>query len=223
MKRASVQSYILLTMMALSAVARADDDAFSVELADGVKFSDGGAAFFRYKPGRLEYHLGIWDGDNGNAAIGLGYPLARGKGKLKFRWVPGVAVVQEKTDNLGTNGQFYNRFEFDYENRQRVQMYLALTHYSNGAAVLNRAYEPNRGENFITLGFRFAWGPRPRIREQQPFRRARAQEDSSANSSAQALRRQRHRDGLHLSQALSRRISDRYVEYGLPNQGKPDP
>ena len=41
MKRASVQSYILLTMMALSAVARADDDAFSVELADGVKFSDG--------------------------------------------------------------------------------------------------------------------------------------------------------------------------------------
>lgn len=207
----------------MMAAAQADADTFSMELADGVQFSDGGAAFFRYQPGRLEYHLGIWDGGNSNTAIGVGYPMTRGE-KLKFRWIPDLALLQRGTDNLGTHGQFYNRFEFSYQKAQRAQLYLAWTHYSNGSRVFNHDREPNRGENFMTLGFRFALGRRrPGARDQRLRRHDIAQAGGSGKPSAQARPPQPLRDGIHLAQELSQHISGRHVEYGLSNWDWPDP
>ena len=104
-----IQIAVLGCFVALSGLARSEDE-LSVIVAKGVQFFDGGGVFLNYQPSKIEYHLGMWDGDNANTAIGAGYPLEF-EGKVRFGWTPGFAIVEEETDILGTHWQFYNRFE----------------------------------------------------------------------------------------------------------------
>ncbi len=143
---------VLAVTMASNAAAFAD--ALSVEVGKGVQFSDSGAVLIKYTRTKFEYHVGMWDGDNRNTAIGVGYPL-EWQGKLPISWTPGLAMVSKETEILGTHLQFYNHFRLQYSHGEQLQFDVGWIHYSNGSRVFNHGYTPNLGENFIVLGLSY--------------------------------------------------------------------
>lgn len=147
-------TWLSLILAAIGFNSSALANTVSADIAMGVQFSDGDALFLKYKPKSFEYHVGMWDGDNRNMAVGVGYPLER-QGKVRFGWTPGFAMVSRETDILGTHWQFYNEFRLRYSDGERLQFDLGWIHYSNGSRVFHHDHTPNRGENFIKLLFRY--------------------------------------------------------------------
>jgi hypothetical protein len=142
---------VLALIAAFDAHAQIEDDV-SVQLAKGVQFTDGSALFLGYQPNNFEYHFSTWDGDSSNTAVGIGYPLST---KLGISWTPGMAMLSNQNEILGTNWQFYNHFRFRYHDDRRMKLDIGWLHYSNGSRILNHRYGPNMGENFLTMSLRY--------------------------------------------------------------------
>lgn len=97
--------------------------------------------------------LGYWSGPTANSAITLARVVRWHVSPTSYyvAGMLGIGLVNQQTDNLGTNWQFIVRVAFGRK-FGNYDLSIGETHYSNGKYLLNLPWdEDNEGENFLTV------------------------------------------------------------------------